>query len=355
MKRLTSYINKILLNGGLFALIIFLTYHFVFTKINITSSMELLRNFNPLFLIIAVMSIIAILALETLTIKRNLLVMGEERSFLSCIKYTFAGNFFSTITPSATGGQPMQLYLMSRDNIKTDKGALALLMDLFAYQIALLSFGLLGFVLFLKDIVKLFGNYYVMFIIGIALNALLLVITMLTIFSNKLIYQIVTLCNKVLRNFRYKKADSIEKSALQWVEKYKQSAAILKINKRTVAFNILLTFARIALMFTPPLWVYMGLGLSSNNLLLIVAVQAVLHISCAALPLPGGVGIGETAFLIGFNSIFPASIIDTAMLLSRGVGFYSIAFVSGISLSLWYLLKDKKCFCTKTRTSIKKH
>ena len=32
-----------------------------------------------------------------------------------CIQYSFIGFFYSGITPSATGGQPVQLYYMNKD------------------------------------------------------------------------------------------------------------------------------------------------------------------------------------------------------------------------------------------------
>ncbi|MEA5137207.1 MAG: lysylphosphatidylglycerol synthase transmembrane domain-containing protein [Candidatus Fimivivens sp.] len=342
MKRLINFTKKILLNGGLFIFFIVLTYRLMFAKLNVANAIELLLGFNPLFLIIAILSVATMLALETLTIKRNLHVLGEHKSYLSCVKYTFAGNFFSIITPAATGGQPMQIYLMNKDRIGTDKATLALMLDLAAYQIVIITLSLFGFFTFFNETVKLFGSFYPMLIVGIVLNSSLLALTLLAIFSKTLIYQIVILCSGFLRTFRYKKADRFETLALQWVTRYQQSAKVLRDNKKSVVINIALMFIRISIMFTAPLWVYMGLGLSGSNLLFIVAMQAVLHISCAALPLPGGVGVGEAIFLICFSTIFPSSLIDTAMLLSRGIGLYSIALISGVALFVWYVVSYKK-------------
>lgn len=347
MKQLISFMKKILLNGGLFALIVFLTYYFVFSKLDVSNSMDLLQGFNPLYLIIAVSSVIVMLALETLTIKRNLGILGEPRSYVSCIKYTFAGNFFSTITPAATGGQPMQIYLMNKDEISTDKATLALMMDLSAYQTTIVSLSLLGVFSFFNETLKLLGRFYPLLILGLVLNILLLCLTMLAIFSDKLIYRLVSIICKVLKFFGYKKCDSFSNSALQWVSKYKEGAETLRHNKKAVVINCVLMFMRISLMFTAPLWVYLGLGLSGSNLLFIVAMQAVLHISCAALPFPGGVGIGEASFMIYFSTIFPSSLINTAMLLSRGIGLYSITFISGVSLLVWYLFYANKKYGPK--------
>ena len=46
-----------------------------------------------------------------------LCVVGKEKvcSLWRCIQYSFIGFFYSGITPSATGGQPVQLYYMNKD------------------------------------------------------------------------------------------------------------------------------------------------------------------------------------------------------------------------------------------------
>ena len=49
--------------------------------------------------------------------------MYENFSFFEALKVAFVGVFFSAITPSSTGGQPMQLYLMSKKNISVGFGS----------------------------------------------------------------------------------------------------------------------------------------------------------------------------------------------------------------------------------------
>ncbi len=45
----------------------------------------------------------------------------------SCIRYSFIGFFYSGITPSATGGQPMQLYYMKKAGIKISDSTVVLM------------------------------------------------------------------------------------------------------------------------------------------------------------------------------------------------------------------------------------
>ncbi|MEF2885984.1 MAG: lysylphosphatidylglycerol synthase domain-containing protein, partial [Ruminococcus sp.] len=43
--------------------------------------------------------------------------------FLDSLKVAFVGVFFGAVTPSNTGGQPMQLYFLSRKNVRIGYGS----------------------------------------------------------------------------------------------------------------------------------------------------------------------------------------------------------------------------------------
>ena len=53
---------------------------------------------------------------ESLIIKYLLYAVKIKAPLVNCIRYSFVGFFFSCITPSATGGQPAQIYYMKKQN-----------------------------------------------------------------------------------------------------------------------------------------------------------------------------------------------------------------------------------------------
>ena len=62
------------------------------------------------------------------TIIRILLgAAGGKSGLLTCISYSFLGFFYSGITPSATGGQPMQLYEMKKDGNSVSSSTVVLM------------------------------------------------------------------------------------------------------------------------------------------------------------------------------------------------------------------------------------
>ena len=342
MKQWKKSIKKFLINGGFFGLVIFLTYHFVFSNLDYKSILHHLDSLNLNYVIIAFLGVLLMLAIETLIIKRNLKVLGTNIPYFSCLKYTFAGNFFSAITPAATGGQPMQVYLMRQDGVSSAKSTLALMLDLSAYQSAIVSYATLGLLIYRKNIMQMFKAYIPFVVVGILFNTLLLILVLLVLFSDKLIYNLIDSVVSQFKRFKYKKIDTLKEKTHAWIERYKQSATIIKKHPDNSIINFTLMFIKIGLMFTTPFWIYKGLGLEEHSFLFIFFMQAVLHISYAALPLPGGVGIGETAFLISFGAIFGQGTLDIAMLLSRGIGFYFIVLISGLALSIVFLKQQFK-------------
>ena len=78
---------------------------------------------------------------ETINVTRTLKILGEKSIFLKNFKYTLIGFFFSSITPAASGGQPMEIYYMSRDGLNVANSTLTLLINLTSMQIATISIG----------------------------------------------------------------------------------------------------------------------------------------------------------------------------------------------------------------------
>ena len=63
--------------------------------------------------------------------------IGEQPALLRCVSYSFIGFFFSGITPSATGGQPMQLYYMRRDGNALSASSVVLMTVAVIYKFVL--------------------------------------------------------------------------------------------------------------------------------------------------------------------------------------------------------------------------
>ena len=160
--------KKYLRNLILFILIILLTFYIILKDQDINKVVNVLSSIDLRYILIAILCMCLYLACEAINIGRTLKTLGEKSTFYRNIKYALIGFFFSSVTPAASGGQPMQIYYMNKDKISVANSTLALLINLTSMQIVTISIA----------IVSLCFNYEYMnnlliwlFILGIFLNA----------------------------------------------------------------------------------------------------------------------------------------------------------------------------------------
>ncbi len=343
LKRFLNFVKKILLNGGLFILIMFFTYRMVFAESDFHAIAKLACRGKFGFLLCGIVMIVLMLCGEAITLKRNFRLLGEQRTFPQCLLYTFTGNFFSGITPAATGGQPMQIYVMHKTGASAVQGTLALVMDLAQYQLIITLLGVTGYLCFAQMIHRTLGSYIWLLWLGLLLNTGLLLLLLCAMFSERFIFWLAEQAARVISLFSKGKAASFREQSKAAIAQYKTGAEVFRKNKGYCLINCIIMTGRIIAMHSAPFWVYKGLGLSGASFFQMISLQSALHITCAALPFPGGAGISESIFLYYFQEIFPASHLNSAMVLSRGIGGYAtIALCGSILLVLFLLYTIKK-------------
>ena len=81
MKRFLNSLKKILINGGLFVLVGFFTYRTVFATSDFHSVIHHAEQSHFEFLLWGLAMIVLMLCAETMMVKRNLWLLGEQQSF----------------------------------------------------------------------------------------------------------------------------------------------------------------------------------------------------------------------------------------------------------------------------------
>ena len=156
-------------------------------------------NSKKQYILIAIFAMGVFIACESINIGRILKELGEKSKFISNVRYTLIGFFFSAITPAASGGQPMEIYYMHKDNISVAHSTLALLMQLCSIQIVTITVGIISAVLHFEVLKS--GLIYLL-ILGIILNSSALMLLIIAIFSKKLSEGLIKFVVKILKFFR---------------------------------------------------------------------------------------------------------------------------------------------------------
>lgn len=341
MNQNNNLFSKILKNGGLFFILIIFTFYFIFKDVEIKSIIETISNINIFYMVPAIGCMFIFILCESLNIKRNLKALGYEITVLKCFNYSVNGFFFSSITPSASGGQPMQVYKMYKDNIKVSHGTLVLLIELIFFQIVTVMYSLIGFISQKSLLLGNINTIKYLFIIGVIINSVVVIVLLITIFSYSTISKIINMCTSILRTIGFKKTEEIKEKAYSIINDYKDYGSYIMKNKLIIFKTFITVCIQIFALHSIPYWVYCSFGLSEYSILTFVAVQGVLFVAISAIPLPGGVGASESGFLMLFKILFPISILNEAMLISRGISFYLFLLLSGIFLLIVWIIDNK--------------
>lgn len=330
--------KKYLRNLILFILIILLTFYIILKDQSMSKIIDVLSSIDLKYILIAIICMCIYLICEAINIGRTLKALGEKSTFYRNIKYALIGFFFSSVTPAASGGQPMQIYYMNKDRISVANSTLSLLINLTSMQIVTISIA----------IISLFFNYSYMnsiliglFIIGILLNATALGLLLVSLFSKRMTKGLINIAIKILEFFKIRNIEDKKKKLEDELSKYQASAIYIKSNKKVILKTIITTYFQFLIYYSISYWVYRSFGLKEYNILQILSMQSVLFATVSGIPSPGAVGVSEGGFLEIFRNVYSDNILNEAMLLNRGVNFYLFVIISSVIVML-YTVKDKK-------------
>lgn len=97
--------------------------------------------------------------------------------------YAFVGFYFSSITPSASGGQPAQVYYMKKDDINISYSSLILLVIVVIHQVVVLAYSGIMFIMEREFILNNVRGMSILLIYGVITNVALVVGVIAVIFS----------------------------------------------------------------------------------------------------------------------------------------------------------------------------
>ena len=322
--------KKIIFNAVFLVTIFVLTIYGVFHGENLSVIMDTLKSVNKIWLIPGVVLVVFFIWGESIIIWY---MMRSNKIFLkkrTCFLFSSAGFFFSCITPSASGGQPMQIYYMKKENIPIPISTVILMIVTITYKFVLVIVGIGVSVFGQKFIHTYMTETYKVFYIGLTLNIFCVTFMSVLVFHPELARNILVKGMKLLERMHImKKKEERLKKLEDSMETYKETAAYLKRNPRVIINVTAITFAQRTALFAVTWFVYKAFGLSGTGFWTVVFLQAVISVSVDMLPLPGGMGISEVLFLSSFKSVFQGVLLP-AMVLSRGLGYYGELLISAV-------------------------
>lgn len=324
--------GRLILNAVIFAVVMVLTFWCVFRKQDLTKTAEAVSEMPEIYMAAALFLAELFVAAEGCMIWYLLRGVGGRTALLRCISYSFIGFFFSGLTPSATGGQPMQLYFMKRDGNPLSASSVVLMTVAVIYKLVLVLIGA-GIVIFWRNpLEEYLGKYYGLYYFGLFLNTLLVAVLLMVMFSPEIIKRFYCKMEEVFVGIGiWKSSGRRQEKVSRFLSDYQEAVRFLKRHKGMITIVLAGTFVQRFTVFLLTCVVYKGLGLSGTAMMDIVFVQASVYIAVDMLPVPGAQGITEAMYGSVFGGIFPGSYLVASMCITRGIGFYAVMLIGFIT------------------------
>ncbi len=258
------------------------------------------------------------------------------------VLYAASDIFFSSITPSATGGQPASAYFIMRDGVSASVAMITLLINLVMYTFSLMITGAVSLILHF-DLYKEYSVLgRILVIIGFLILILCAIAFIMLVFKESLTYYIANKIFNILVKIHLIR--NVEKRYLKMtylLEEYRSCAQmLLKYKKMLVNVFVLNLFQRIC-QISVSMFMYLAVGGDKSYASSVWAVQSLALVGSNGMPVPGAMGVIDYLLLEGFSHINGIDSVANMELLVRGVSFYICVGLCGI-ITLWgYFTKPR--------------
>lgn len=322
--------RKNLWNTLAFVLILTATLFGVFHGEDMGELKDALAQCRTDWIVCAAGCVLLFIACEGLNLWILLRSYGMHLDGVNCFLVSCVGFFFSSITPSSSGGQPAQVYFMRKKGLPVSVSSATLVLLAIANKLFMTLVGA-GLCLFAGSLLReSFGGMLFLFYIGLALNAGWAALLVMLLFRPGMARAILVWFMSVLEELHILKNREKRQAALEEaMESYAGTAEFIRKHMYLLAEVFAVTVLRRGLLFTITWCMYRALGLSESGWFTVVLLQAAVSVSVDMLPLPGGMGVSEAMFMRTFRGVFGALALP-GMLLSRGVGHYAQLLFSGL-------------------------
>lgn len=331
--------RKTLLNCIFLTVCFVLTLYYVFKDQDLPQIIGYVRQARSGYWLTGVALVIAFILSESVIIWYLMRSLKQRVQLTHCFLYSFVGFFFSLVTPSATGGQPAQVVFMKKDRIPIHLSALVLLIVTITYKLVLVIIGLAVLVIQPPLVMGFLEPVMGWIWLGIALNVICISIMLALVFCPQLTRSLAMFFLRLFGRFLGRaRRETLEQKLDRAMESYGRAAQYFSSHKQIICNVLVMTFAQRLFLFLITYLVLLSFSVRHIDVAEIVVMQAMISVAVDMLPLPGGMGISEHLFQKIFLPVCGPLLTTPAMIVSRGISFYTQLLISAVFTAAAYLI-----------------
>nr|WP_122012489.1 lysylphosphatidylglycerol synthase transmembrane domain-containing protein [Maliibacterium massiliense] len=320
------------------ALISLLVVYFFTQERNLEDFITAVQNMTPSWLIAALCAMALYYFFDAASMQFVLRCMWKEKASTRlgiCARVCLIGQFYNAVTPSSTGGQPMQVYNLHKEGVPVGIASSAMVVRFVSYQIAMLILSLTGLLMFYSFIAKNFGAFIAMACFGLLLNVGSIIFLVMAMFNYNFTIKISDKLTAWLGRIHILRRPEEARDKMHGIlADFHKSRKHILVRPVRVLLSILYMLLHISMYFSVVYFIYRAFSLSGASFLQMLVIQAFFHIAVSFFPMPGAAGASEGGFLLFYRVIFTPNIVFTAMLVWRFLTYY-VKIIAGALTIAW--------------------
>lgn len=333
MAKLTKEKRSMLLNIGFILLTLLLVLYLVSQAGDVNQIISAFTTVSPLWLLGAFLCFLTHVGLEGLILKIFFYFQEVKISWASCNLVGLIGMFYSSVTPAATGGQPMQVFALKKRKVPSGIGYSALAVKFFCWQCALLLIGAVLWIVKGSYVYALLGQGIWLLSLGFFLNSLMVFLVILLAINRNFVRAIIIFFVNLLHRLKIVKDKAKTSSKMDAaLNDFHSSVDLLTKQKGQFLVLFLFSLLQVTALMSVIYFIYRGFGLNNHTYIQVLTIQFLLYITASFTPLPGASGAQEGGFYLFFKSFFPGSILLAALLIWRFLTYYLFIIIGGIAV-----------------------
>jgi len=291
---------------------------------------QALEGFNIWWLFACVAALLLYWLADAMLLHDITHYMYQKVSFGQSLKVGLIGLYYCALTPSSTGGQPMQVVYMRRNNIPVGTATSIVSIKFVIYELSLCTLYIAGMCLRGSYFYTYHNEAFWLAVLGFAINLAAVVVIILALVNQKLVLKIGCAVISLLARLKIvKKKEQTIENFEHTIEDYHEAATYIARHKMRAFGSFWISVLNLSFLFVIPYLIYLSFGFSANNVLDIFTMEAMLFLAVSFFPLPGAAGASEGGFLLFFGPFFGA-VTGVAMLIWRFLTYYMMLIVGSL-------------------------
>lgn len=302
---------------------------------SLVGAAAVLASANPWFLAACVLCFVGYIFFDALSTRSALKSQGYVIPMKEALRIAITGQFYSNVTPGATGGQPMQVTELHRQGVPVGVGTSALITHFIAVQIMLsvlmTVFGIPNFHFLTAQV----GSAMPVFVIGYIYNLVMVAFVCLLCFTrNPVLWGIDKIVRIAEKLHLTKDTEALRSKLTETADTFHDAMTQMRQHKKEIIKQLILGGLQQLCWMSMIVFVFHALRLTGAGVGALLTMAFAQHISAGYAPMPGASGAQEGVFGLYFGSLFTGNSCYAGMMLWRFMTYY-LALLVGAAVTLF--------------------